>query len=172
MTKKLTKPIAFLSAVAMLMTMLLYLPGSVGLGLTANAQQITAPSTDADGVYQIGTAAELYWFAGLVNGTLSDVDQNRSANAVLTENITVNEELLSAIQISEETGKVSNSENFLSWTPIGWYDYDASYDNSYTGTFDGQGFTVSGLFFEDSEADCVGLFGYVGENGSVSNVGV
>ena len=45
MTKKLTKPIAFLSAVSMLMTMLLYLPSSVfsdiGLGLSANAAKIT-----------------------------------------------------------------------------------------------------------------------------------
>ena len=30
----------------------------------------------ADSPYQIGTAAELYWFAALVNGTLTDVNQN------------------------------------------------------------------------------------------------
>ena len=48
MTKKLTKPIAFLSAVAMLMTMLLYLPSSVfsdiGLGLSAGTPQSAFPS--------------------------------------------------------------------------------------------------------------------------------
>ena len=89
MTKKLTKPIAFLSAVAMLMTMLLYLPSSVfsdiGLGLSANAAEITPtePSADESGVYQITTAAELYWFAGLVNGTLDGVTKDISASAKL-----------------------------------------------------------------------------------------
>ena len=72
----------------MLMTMLLYLPSSVfsdiGLGLSANAEEITPtePSTE-DSVYQITNAAELYWYAGLVNGTLDGVSQNSSANAKL-----------------------------------------------------------------------------------------
>ena len=33
--------------------------------------------------YQIGTAAELYWFAALVNGT-NGVTQNLAANAIFT----------------------------------------------------------------------------------------
>ena len=44
--------------------------------------------------YQISTAAHLYWFAGLVNGTLSGVTKNPAACAKLTANITVNKSVL------------------------------------------------------------------------------
>ena len=48
----------------------------------------TEPQKDASGAYQIGTGAELAWFAGLVNGTLTDeTTQNQSASAVLTNDI-------------------------------------------------------------------------------------
>ena len=46
--------------------------------------------------YQIGTAEELYWFAGLVNGTLPGGEKNASANAILTADITVNKDVLDA----------------------------------------------------------------------------
>lgn len=163
MTKNLTKPLAFLSAAAMLVTMLLYLPGSVfsniGLELTANAEEITPtePSTDADGVYQIGTAAELYWFANAVNSG------NNSASAKLTESITVNDSLLALLEYDAE-GNVTNGGSFISWTPICRTGY-------YTGTFDGNGKSVSGLFFDDSTVNYVGLFGYIG-SGKITNVSI
>ena len=56
------------------------------------ADEITpeTPQTDTDGVYQIGTAEELYGFAQLVN------NGNTSASAVLTADITVNKGVLKA----------------------------------------------------------------------------
>lgn len=57
---------------------------------------LTTDKYDIDGdkindeVYEISNAGQLYWFAGLVNGTLSGVTQNTSANAVLTADIVVN----------------------------------------------------------------------------------
>ena len=115
----------------------------------------------ADEPYQIGTAAELYWFAGLVNGTLPDGGgENLSANAILTANIIVNTGVLDA-----NKNLVSKSD-LTEWEPIGarW--------SSYTGTFDGQGHTISGLYFNDPLASYVGLFGCIGANGKISNVGV
>ena len=45
--------------------------------------------------YQISTAAELYWFAALVNGTLTDgTAQNTGACAELMADITVNSGVL------------------------------------------------------------------------------
>ncbi|OWV03637.1 GLUG motif-containing protein, partial [Fibrobacter sp. UWH1] len=41
-----------------------------------------------------------------------------------------------------------------------------------TGTFDGQGFAIKGLYFNDESEENVGLFGYVGSDGKVENVGV
>lgn len=64
------------------------------------AQSITPTQPKGEGTlekpYQIGTAAELYWFAGLVNGTLENVKQDASANAILTADIIVNEGVLDA----------------------------------------------------------------------------
>ena len=68
-------------------------------------------------VYEISNAGQLYWFAGLVNGTLDGVEQNTLANAVLTTNITVNENLLDSLQYDEEDN-VSNGSDFITWTPI------------------------------------------------------
>ena len=99
-----------------------------------------------DGVYQIGTANDLFWFAGLVNGTLENVEQDTAASAVLTADI----------DLSGET-----------WTPIGNYDQSSRPNNKYAGTFDGDGHTISGL--QVSGGDCVGLFGYV-NGGMVKNL--
>ena len=43
---------------------------------------------------------------------------------------------------------------------------------SFTGTFDGQGKTISNLFINRGSTNNVGLFGYVGSGGSVKNVGL
>ena len=70
-----------------------------------------------DTVYEISNAGQLYWFAELVNGTLDGVEQNTLANAILTANITVNENLLDSLQYDEENN-VSNGSDFITWTPI------------------------------------------------------
>ena len=50
------------------------------------------------------------------------------------------------------------------WTPIG-----TNYDNSYTGTFDGGGHTITGLTFTTNDK-YVGLFGWLNKAGTVKNV--
>ena len=50
------------------------------------------------------------------------------------------------------------------WTPIG-----TSISNAYKGTFDGGGHTIKGLTVTGSD-QYAGLFGYIGENGTVKNV--
>ena len=98
------------------------------------------PTQDAEGCYQVADAFQLFWFAGLVNGTLTDgTEQNTSASAVLTADI----------ELSGET-----------WTPIG------SESTPYIGTFDGQGYTISGMTIENAESYS-GLFGNV--TGTVKN---
>lgn len=53
----------------------------------------------------------------------------------------------------------------MEWTPIG-----ADYNNAYTGIFDGNGKTITGLTFNQSETNNVGLIGSLGENGIVRDV--
>ena len=50
------------------------------------------------------------------------------------------------------------------WTPIG-----TNYDNSYTGTFDGGGHTITGLTFTTND-EYAGLFGWLNRAGTVKNV--
>lgn len=109
-----------------------------------------------DAVYEIGNAGQLYWFAGLVNGTLSGVTQNTSANAVLTKDIVVNEDVL------KSDGTV-NEGTFKEWTPI------ATNASPYTGIFEGQNHTISGLYFKQ-ETSFVGLFSV--NSGKIANVGI
>lgn len=109
-----------------------------------------------DEVYEISNAGQLYWFAGLVNGTLSGVTQNKSANAVLTKDIVVNEDVL------KSDGTV-NEGTFKEWTPI------ATNASPYTGIFEGQNHTISGLYFKQ-ETSFVGLFSV--NSGKIANVGI
>ena len=110
--------------------------------------------THIEGVYQISNKEELYAFALLVN------NGETSANAVLTADITVNTGVL------KSDGTLNNNvSGFETWTPIG-------FGFEYKGTFDGKGYTVSGLYFNDSSKEKVGLFGYVDSGGKISNVGV
>ena len=119
-------------------------------------------------VYEISNAGQLYWFAGLVNGTLDGVEQNTLANAILTANITVNENLLDSLQYDTE-GNVSNGSDFITWTPIA--DCMGNRTTQYSGTFDGNNKTVSGLYF-NGDSTCIGLFGSSESDGNIKNVGV
>ena len=87
-------------------------------------------------------------------------EKNLSANAILTANIIVNTGVLDA-----NKNLVSKSD-LTEWKPIGarW--------SSYTGTFDGQGYTISRLYFNNPTSSYAGLFGSIGANGKISNVGV
>ena len=51
------------------------------------------------------------------------------------------------------------------WTPIGTDD-----NNSYNGTFDGNGKTITGLTVNQSEKNYAGLFGCLGSDGKVQNL--
>lgn len=123
------------------------------------AKSITPTPPKGEGTvenpYQISNAAELYWFARLVNG-----GGNASANAILTDNITVNTGVL------DENKNLASKGDLTEWEPIG------TSDVPYTGTFDGKGYTISGLYFNNPSESNVGLFGYIEANGKISNVGV
>lgn len=118
---------------------------------------VVTPQLDSDGNYLIGTAAELYGFAQLVNGG------NSTANAKLTADIVVNENVLAA-------NGDANTGDFEQWTPIG---NDLYNDKVYSGTFDGQGHTISGLYVSISSANQFGgLIGTADGSVVVKNLGV
>ena len=102
--------------------------------------------------FEISTAEQLAGLAELVNN-----GKNFSNKTVrLTADIVLN-------NTSEWENWESSAPN-NTWTPIG-----ANWNSFFSGTFDGQGHTVSGIY-NNSENYCQGLFGY--NNGTIKNVGV
>ena len=73
---------------------------------------------NADDTYEIGTANQLKWFAIYANNT------DHAANAILVNDI-------------DMTGKT--------WTPIGAGSGNGTGTTAYAGTFDGQGFSITGF---------------------------
>ena len=116
--------------------------------------------------YQIGSAAELYWFAALVNGDTSVegvAAADKAACAELTQNIKVNSGVLQS-----DGSLAAGASGFTAWTPI-----STDTENPYTGTFDGKGYTISGLYsYNTNNSNLIGLFGYVGSGSKICNVGI
>ena len=116
--------------------------------------------------YQIGTAEQLKRFRDIVNGSNGQTT-NHGACAVLTNDIVLNDGTFAedGSYTPGPSGKTAEE-----WTPIGKYTNDN--DNTpYTGTFDGQGHTIKGLYVNSASDTCVGLFGYL-EGAAVRNLTV
>lgn len=106
--------------------------------------------------YSIYTAGQLKEFAEKVN------NGEVTACAIMMKDITLNYG-----DISGWNGIEDNS--WEQWTPIG------SSTPGYQGTFDGQGYTINGLYINSSNIDSnfyQGLFSTISENGIVKNVGI
>ena len=76
------------------------------------------------------------------------------ASAKLTVDIRINESV-----------NVDVGSSIYEWTPKG-----ISSSKAYTGTFDGNGHTVSGLYINNKALSNTGFFGYVGAGGEVKNL--
>lgn len=109
--------------------------------------------------YLIADGAQLARFAAIVNGTLNGTQQNKAACGKLTADILLND-------ISNWTSWNENTESLHLWTPIG-----TSYEQSFTGTLDGDGHSISGIYISN-EAEYQGLVGNLGKGGTLQNLGV
>ncbi len=93
--------------------------------------------------------------------------QNINNSNILTQNYYFN--LLNNLSssTSDYTNLASNTANGgLGWNPIG------NNTNSFTGTFDGLGFTISNLYINRPTQDYVGLFGFESSTSSIRNLGL
>lgn len=114
----------------------------LGISLYAPAAWDGTSTTEVEpndeGIYEISTGAELAWFEAQVNDSKNSFS---GKTLKLTADIDLNNQ---------------------AWTPIG------NGDNSFafSGTFDGDGYTISGLNVPDTNAP--GLFGYI--FGTVQNL--
>ena len=101
--------------------------------------------------YQISNGAELAYLAQQVNGGTT------YAGSFFT--------LTADIQLNNDAVPTSGNQ----WTPIGKPGKFRKPPIPFSGAFDGQGHTVSGLYIE-STATCQGLFGYIGTGATVQNL--
>src|SRR5574344_1016773 len=108
-------------------------------------------NTDASGTYLIYNAGDLKLFADKVNAT--------------TANAGLNAKLMADIDLSPICGA-----NVGNWTPIAndAAGYSDNSDKQYSGTFDGNGKIISGLYINAS-SDHNALFCYVGPSSVVKN---
>lgn len=121
------------------------------------AKAFAGGSGTAEDPYLIANGAQLKRFAAIVNGT-DGMARNTAACGKLTADILLND-------ISDWENWNESTEGLNSWTPIG------SDANRFTGTLDGDGHSVSGIYI-NSEADNQGLVGYLGSGGALQNLGV
>ena len=139
--------------------------GTFSGGITGTPALATGSGTVTD-PYQISTAEGLKWFRDIVNGTGSQT-QNPGACAVLMNDIVLNDGTF------DENGTYTRGSSNTApeeWTPIGKYTSDND-KTPYTGTFDGQGHTIKGLYVNSASDAYVGLFGCL-EGAAVRNLTV
>ena len=124
--------------------------------------------------YQISTADQLKLFRDIVNGANGQT-QNTAACAVLTNDIVLNDGTFDENGIYT-TG--ASSKAVETWTPIA-YSGPFTVDTTlyYTGTFDGQGHAIKGMYVSINDAlsiedqVCLGLFS-TAKNAVIRNVTV
>ena len=103
--------------------------------------------------YQISNAAQLKLFHDIVNGE-NGRQQKLDACATLTADIVLNDGTFD--EDGNYTPGPSGADTPTEWTFIG-----CDYDEAYSGTFDGAGHTIQGVYCNDQIKGRAGLFGYV-----------
>ena len=110
----------------------------MALGLCSVSWADTALAKGTDGKFHITSAEDLKTFAAMVNG-----GTGFSGDTIVLDK---------SIELTEKP-----------WTPIG-----NAETKLFKGTFDGNGYTITGL--KITSGSYIGLFGYVGEGATIKNV--
>jgi hypothetical protein len=109
-----------------------------------------------EGFIEIGTPAELTEFAKYVNAG------NTGANAILTADIALRD-----TSNWNAWNAVTDIGSIPAWIPIG-----LSYAKPYTGTFDGNNKTISGIYINAPDSNYLGLFGYCTGSAAIKDLKV
>ncbi len=132
--------------------------GTVGASVLAPAcQNYSFPGTAGTSAnpYLIWTAEDLAWVSYQVN--------NQSRPGICAKVMTdIN--LFGGIYTGNSYGSPSKPAQALKWIPIG----TASGESGYTGTFDGNGHTITMMHVEGTEK--LGLFGTLGNGANISGI--
>lgn len=118
---------------------------------------------DENGFYLISNGDELRYFSGLVNSGQTDVSAKLTADIELNDNV----------------------DQYMEWPDVApknvWKPIGKNFENSFMGTFDGQGHSISGIYIKSAFSgdyypgymeEYYGFFGCIAEDGVVKNVGL
>lgn len=119
--------------------------------ITLTAKWLTGEGT-AESPILISNAEELKIFHDIVNGE-NNRQQNLAACATLTADIVLNDGTFA------EDGSYTPGPSDIT-TPTEWTFIGCDYNKAYSGTFDGVGHTIQGLYC-NSNSKAPGLFGYI-----------
>ena len=121
------------------------------------AQTTRSTPTFEDGVYKIGTLAELLWVA--------ETSSSWTSSFVLTANINATE-----TQYWDDTDDDANGFKYddpndatATGSNTGWYPIGTNSSNEFDGNFDGKDYTISNLTASRT-INYIGLFGYVDDD--------
>ena len=110
-------------------------------GVSAGAPLFAGGDGSAGNPYQISNVTELQWMGNI---------SNLNKHFVLINDI--------------------NASATKTWNSGAGFDPIGDNSNYFQGTLDGKGFNITGLFINRGSTRYVGLFGYIGSGGLVSNV--
>ncbi len=140
---------------------------AVGAAVSApsygHAASAITPGTPGN-PYFIKSPEDLAWFANQVN--------NVEGQTGLCGKLMVDLNLYGSVYNGENAYDSTNDPSLdkaLPWVPIG-KSQDAG--KGYTGTFDGNGHTVSVIKTKETTSQMVGLFGILGSNANIKNLGI
>ncbi len=99
--------------------------------------------------------------------TPADLDNVRN-------HLTSHFKMTNSIDMADATSTPSGAywNNGIGWVAIGADDFANVTTITFTGTFDGDGYTIFGLFMNQADSAGVGLFKYVGNNGVIKQLGL
>lgn len=116
--------------------------------------------------YLIYNGDDLILFRDKVNSGDTDISGKLMDDIVLNRNFNYLKFNIDSYEsVTYDGGDVP--ETFIQWEPIG-----SSYGDYYNGTFDGNGYTISGLYINNPTADEQALFGCIYQDGTVKNLGI
>ena len=135
-----------------------------------NQNSATLPAFSASNDFQVQNSSTFLRVTG-GNGTsspfqITDIYGLEGLGSPSNSLMTANAELMNNIDASETTTWHSGA----GFVPIGSYDGNSDAVNTYSGTFNGQGFTINGLYINTPSAEYAGLFGDTANGAVVENV--
>ncbi|MEE1154399.1 MAG: GLUG motif-containing protein, partial [Acutalibacteraceae bacterium] len=127
--------------------------------LTTDKYDVTGDGVK-DTVYEISNGGQFYWFYAVIYNGYGDAEKDSSANAVLTNNIWVNKDVIVNGALNPNSEIVARFRSLTIAKSI------------YNGTFDGQNHTISGLYYKNTGNYVGTLFKQLSDSAIVKNLGV